>query len=64
MSETADTMNRGVMDVTAVLSERVQAGLKPGETLPVAEWLKRTSRDDWHFCCPGDCELEPAGGAA
>jgi hypothetical protein len=47
-----------------VLAERLSASLKPGETLPVAEYLKRTSREDWHFCCPGDCELEPAGGAA
>ena len=45
-----------------VLSERVQASLAPGETLPVAEWLERTSREDWHCCCPGDCELE-AGAA-
>jgi hypothetical protein len=46
-----------------VLAGRVQASLAPGETLPIAEWLRRTSREDWHFCCPGNCELEPGGAA-
>jgi hypothetical protein len=42
-----------------VLAGRVNASLAPGETLPIAEFLRRTSRD-FHFCCPGDCEFEAA----
>jgi hypothetical protein len=44
-----------------VLSERLRAELEPGETLSAGEWLRRTSREGWHFCCGNEfgCELEP-----
>lgn len=44
-----------------VLAERVRASLAPGETLPVGEFMKRTTRE-FHFCCGNEfgCELEQA----
>jgi len=43
-----------------VLSGRVRDGLKPGETLSTAQWMRRTCRENWHFCCGNEfgCELE------
>lgn len=43
----------------SALAARVRAGLAPGETLPPGEFMKRATRD-FHFCCPGNCELETA----
>jgi len=45
-----------------VLAGRVRASLAPGEQLSTAEWLARTSRPDFHFCCPEPhgCEAETA----
>ena len=42
-----------------VLSARVRAGLAPGETLEVTEFMRRTSRE-FHLCCGNEfgCELE------
>lgn len=44
-----------------VLAERLRASLKPGETLPAGEFMRRTTRD-FHFCCGNEwgCELEVA----
>ena len=44
-----------------VLAERLRASLEPGETLPVAEFMRRTTRE-FHFCCGNEwgCELEEA----
>ena len=46
--------------VCKVLAERLRATLEPGETLSFEERLRRTSREDWHFCCGNEfgCELE------
>jgi hypothetical protein len=43
-----------------VLASRVRDGLKPGETLSTAQWMRRTSREGFHFCCGNEfgCELE------
>lgn len=43
-----------------VLAGRVRDGLKPGETLSIEQWMRRTSREDFHFCCGNEfgCELE------
>ena len=45
-----------------VLAERLRAELEPGETLPAGEFMRRTCREDWHFCCGNEfgCELEAA----
>lgn len=44
-----------------VLAERLRASLRPGETLDIGEFMKRTTRE-FHFCCPepDGCELETA----
>lgn len=44
-----------------VLAERLRAGMKPDEKLSGAEWMRRTSREEFHFCCGHEfgCELDP-----
>jgi hypothetical protein len=40
-----------------VLLGRARESLPPGETLSLDELHKRALRE-FHFCCPGNCELE------
>lgn len=40
-----------------VLADRARAQLAAGETLSMAELMNRGERE-FHFCCPGNCELE------